>query len=375
MWLTAIGSPVSGSGIRQVSACLCCRSKTSASACAAPRSLGWSTTSLTRSPSTQTSRGLRRPFRNCSPVRAGIPCPFLAADGLSAHRPGLGKRRQLRYLGVPGLQFGMAGPPRLVGIAEVEVAQCAADGDLTDGLELAQAARVLLEDVEGTLHLALLQLDIGLAAVVLRQRDLAAARLGGVQDAVAQRLLADRLPARRTGGGKEFWCGTDAVEVLADHRAVEELHAVVSDQGRHLGQRIEVEQCGIGRADLPALDLVADAAGDGAGGDLADIGAGGRISELHGDLPLKSQRMAAHVIPGAPAPSIDFLDQRGRLEEVCLAIATAIAGPRFPHFSHLRGKRLMQILSGLFRVFPISRGCVAWGIHYRKPWPSRASAG
>src|SRR5689334_15076139 len=143
MWLTAIGSPVSGSGIRHVPAWTCCRSKISASAWAAPQSLGWLTTSPTRSPSTHTARGLRRPFRNCSPVRAGI-------GRSSAHRHGLGERRQLRDLLVPGGQLGMARPPRLVGIAEVEIAQRAADGDLADRVEVAQRIRLLLEFVERT---------------------------------------------------------------------------------------------------------------------------------------------------------------------------------------------------------------------------------
>src|SRR5262245_61740912 len=98
----------------------------------------------------------------------------------------------------------MARTPRLVGIAEVEIAQRAADGDLADGLEIAEAACLLLELGQRALHLALLQLDISLAPVVLRQRDLAAARLRGVEDAVAQRHLGDRLPARRTGGREEL---------------------------------------------------------------------------------------------------------------------------------------------------------------------------
>ena len=55
-----------------------------------------------------------------------------------------------------------------------------------------------------SLHLALLQFDVALAPVILRQRDLTAARLRRVQDAVAQRLLAERLPARRAGRRKQL---------------------------------------------------------------------------------------------------------------------------------------------------------------------------
>src|SRR5215469_17604405 len=72
MWLRLISSPVSGSGIRQTSAAWCWRSYTSASVAAAPASLGWDATSVTRSPSTHTSRGLLSPAVNSLPVRAGI---------------------------------------------------------------------------------------------------------------------------------------------------------------------------------------------------------------------------------------------------------------------------------------------------------------
>src|SRR5437868_3147216 len=181
--------------------------------------------------------------------------PRLPSMG-SRNRDSLRERRQLLDLGVPGLELGMARTPRLVGVAEVEIAQRAADGDLADGLEIAEAARLILELGERALHLALLQLDITLASIVLPQRDLAAARLRRVEDAVAQRHLGDRLPARRAGRGEELGRAADTVQILADHRAVVEPRAVVEDQGRHLGERIELEQCGIGRADLPPLDLV-----------------------------------------------------------------------------------------------------------------------
>src|SRR5262245_50243585 len=126
----------------------------------------------------------------------------------------------------------MAGPPRLVGVAEVEIAQRAADGDLADRREVAQAARLFFQLGERARHLALLDRNVALAALILRQRELAAARLRGIEDAVAQRLLADRLPARRAGSREQLGRRADAVEVLADHRAVVEPGAVVEDQGR-----------------------------------------------------------------------------------------------------------------------------------------------
>src|SRR3954471_2980509 len=157
----------------------------------------------------------------------------------SADRHGLGERRQLHDLGVPGLELGMAGPPWLVGEPEVEIAQRHADGDLADGRELAERSGLFLERIDRALHLALLQLDIALAALVERQRYLAPARLGGVEDAVGQRFLGQCLPPRRAGWREELGRRADRVEILADHRAVVDRHAVVGDQGRDLGQRIE----------------------------------------------------------------------------------------------------------------------------------------
>src|SRR5580698_2110987 len=104
----------------------------------------------------------------------------------SADRHGLGERRQLRHLGVPRLELGMAWPPRLVAISEVEIAQRAADSDLADRVEVAERIGLLLELVERAGDLALLQFDVALAAFVLRQRDLTAPRLGRIEDAVRQ---------------------------------------------------------------------------------------------------------------------------------------------------------------------------------------------
>src|SRR5204863_4209805 len=76
MWLTLVGSPLSGSANRQSPANSCWRSNIAARLSAPPRSLGWVVTSAIRSPSTQISRFvLRSPSRNCDPVRAAMPSP------------------------------------------------------------------------------------------------------------------------------------------------------------------------------------------------------------------------------------------------------------------------------------------------------------
>src|SRR5262249_25488540 len=142
------------------------------------------------------------------------------APSTSAYRHCFGERRQVHHLLVPGGELGMARPPRLVGVAEVEIAQRAADGDLTDRVQVAERGRLLLELDDGARHLALLERNVGLAALVLRQGELTPAGLRRIEDAVGQRLLRQRHPARRTRRREEFWRRTDRIEVFADYRAV-----------------------------------------------------------------------------------------------------------------------------------------------------------
>src|SRR5262249_15636549 len=106
------------------------------------------------------------------------------SKAMSAYRHRLGERRQVHHLLVPGGELGMARPPRLGGVAEVEIAQRAADGDLADRVEVAERGRLLLEFDDGARHLALLERNVGLAALVLRQGELAPAGLRRIEDAV-----------------------------------------------------------------------------------------------------------------------------------------------------------------------------------------------
>src|SRR5262245_62845730 len=99
----------------------------------------------------------------------------------------------------------MARPPRLVGVAEVEIAQRAADGDLADRIEVAERGRLLLELGDGARHVTLLECNVALAALVLRQGELSSAGLRRIEDAVGQRLLRQRVPARGTRCWEEFW--------------------------------------------------------------------------------------------------------------------------------------------------------------------------
>ena len=93
--------------------------------------------------------------------------------------------------------FGCPGTPGLVGVAEIQVAEGASDGDLADCGQRAEAAGLRLQHVQRAGDLGLLCRDVVAPAVIQRQRQLAPARLGGVEDAVAEGLLPLRGPARR----------------------------------------------------------------------------------------------------------------------------------------------------------------------------------
>src|SRR5262249_35989917 len=116
----------------------------------------------------------------------------------------------------------MARPPRLVGVAEVEIAQRAADGDFADRVEVAERGRLLLELDDGARHLALLERNVGLAALILREGELAPAGLRRIEDAVGQRLLRQRHPARRTRRRGGVWRRTGPIQAFADYRRGEE---------------------------------------------------------------------------------------------------------------------------------------------------------
>src|SRR5262249_59859927 len=85
----------------------------------------------------------------------------------SAYRHRFGERRQFHHLFIPGGELGMARPPRLVGVAEVEIAQCAADSDLADRVEVAERGRLLLELDDGARPLAPPQRHVVLATLPL----------------------------------------------------------------------------------------------------------------------------------------------------------------------------------------------------------------
>src|SRR5262249_53759152 len=169
-----------------------------------------------------------------SPKAVALQIATSRSKAMSAHRHRFGERRQVHNLLVPRGELGMARPPRLVGVAEVQIAQRAADGDLADRVEVAERGRLLLQLDDGARHLTLLERNVALAALVLRQGELAPAGLRRIEDAVGQRLLRQRIPARRTWRWEEFWRRTDRIEVFADYRAIEEVGAIVGNERGHL---------------------------------------------------------------------------------------------------------------------------------------------
>src|SRR5262249_58265806 len=115
----------------------------------------------------------------------------------SAYRHRFGKRGQFDHLFIPGGELRMARPPRLVGVAEVEIAQRAADGDLADRVEVAERGRLLLELDDCARHLALLERNVVLATLVLRQGELAPAGVRRIAGAGGPRPPRAGPPPRR----------------------------------------------------------------------------------------------------------------------------------------------------------------------------------
>src|SRR5215468_1132052 len=91
----------------------------------------------------------RPSLQSCSLKAVALQIASSRSKAGSAYRHRFGERRQLHNLLVPRGEFGMPRPPRLVGVAEVEIAQGAADRDLTDRVEVAERGRLLLELDDG----------------------------------------------------------------------------------------------------------------------------------------------------------------------------------------------------------------------------------
>ena len=175
-------------------------------------------------------------------------------------------------------------PPGLRRKAEIQITQRAGHRDRADIDDAMR--RFGFQRIQRAINRSLLPRDPGGPAIILRLLHLAAPRHGGIQNAVPHGLLLQRPPARRAMRGKHRQRIADAVEVFADHRAVEQRQAVIGHQARHLGQRIDRQQLrrrgiGVGRHQL---DLAVDPAADGTGQHLADIRAGGE-KQLHDDVP------------------------------------------------------------------------------------------
>src|ERR1041384_3582094 len=138
----------------------------------------------------------------------------------------------LREFFVPGFELGMGLAPTEIAIAEIEIAERAANCDLTDCRRLVEAHA--FERVETSVDRRHVARDVVRIAPLLRLNDLVAAGDRSVHDAVAQRLQAERLPApadrlpeRRR---REKFSAADLIQIFADHRRIEERRTVVEHQ-------------------------------------------------------------------------------------------------------------------------------------------------
>src|SRR5258708_23761221 len=133
-------------------------------------------------------KGKRRPLERLDLDRDGFSISARVARHGELHRFARGE------LLVPGGEVAVPRGPIFAGVAEVEIAQRAADGDLADGERAAKlAARGLdLQRRQGAAHLAYLRVDPVLPLVFLRPLDLVAAADCVVEIVVAKLLLAQR---------------------------------------------------------------------------------------------------------------------------------------------------------------------------------------
>ncbi|KAG1257674.1 hypothetical protein G6F65_015823 [Rhizopus arrhizus] len=230
----------------------------------------------------------RRPWGGAVPGgrRDGTPAGFPGRTACP-NRSGLGGLHggALAERFVPGGGGGVSVAPVQVGEAEIQVTQCAADGDDADVQPAFQRCGMLFNQRKAVADLAQLAIDPAVPAQRLRaQRGFIAGQQGGAHHAVGHRLLGQHLPARAVG--REQCAASQIVQVFAHHAAVEDRLAIVGNEGGHLAQRVAGDD-----------GLVA---GDGAGGAgqlfdavgqaelmrddhaFADEWRSGRVEDLHG---------------------------------------------------------------------------------------------
>ena len=130
----------------------------------------------------------------------------------------------------PGHQPGMARAP-FAFVAEIEIAERAGERQVAVVRACSPSRWRLLQMVEGPVDLALLAFHPGRVPLVLGPEALLVdEQQRRIQDAVAERAQRQRLDAFHAALGKQHRRWRQAVEVLADHVAVEDGRAAVDHQ-------------------------------------------------------------------------------------------------------------------------------------------------
>src|SRR5258708_27816469 len=154
-----------------------------------------------------------------------------------------GRRRRLhrRQLGEgrePLGELGPLGAPVVIAKAEVEIAQRATDRDRAQGRLALERLGLGLELVEHAVDLLDLALGpVGPALVLGPEEALVARQQRRIEQAVAHPLQAQRHPALAALARQELAALMLAVEIFADYRRGEEVHAL-DRQGRDLPARV-----------------------------------------------------------------------------------------------------------------------------------------
>src|SRR5476651_1243430 len=194
-------------------------------------------------------------------------------------------RRRLGRRSEPLGELGMLGPPVEAREAEVEIAERADHRDGADrGLALERLGLGLELDQHAIDLLDLALAPVGPALVLGPQEALVARQQRGIEQAVGHRLLAQRHPAVAALAWEELAALVLGIEIFADHRRVEEIHTL-DRQRRDLANRVVLVDVGVGRDgrkhDAHHLHLLVEPGLDCKNPDLARIGRGGRVVELH----------------------------------------------------------------------------------------------
>src|SRR5581483_3086685 len=239
-------------------------------------------------------------------------------------------RRVLGGCREPFGEPGMFTAPIVMRETVVEVTECADHRDRADRELALQRLGLRLELVEAAVDLLHLALDPVAPALVLRpQEGLVAGQDRGIEQTVGHGLKAQCYPAIAALARQQPTALVLAVEIFADHRRVEEIHALDREH-RDLADGIVLVDVGVGRdrrqRDVHHLDLLVELGLERGDPDLACVGRGRRVVELHLGHRLSPQAAAVELIWGI---SVSFSRTLRATSISCCHVVVSMGMPFF----------------------------------------------